>query len=126
MANSIEIDLSDILDEQVQIAKEALEEAQKETADEVVKILKQTSPSGNSRTRKYKNSWKSKIEKGSLSSNVVIYNEKGSLTHLLENGHAIANQFGKYGGRTRAFPHIAPAEEKAKEILLQKIEEKMK
>ncbi len=47
--------------------------------------------------------------------------EPGTAGHLLEFGHAL-----RKGGRTRAFPHIAPAEEKAAQILEKEVEAALK
>jgi len=79
----------------------------KKVAKETVKELKSTSPS---RTDKYAKGWTSTTEKDMASSvGITVHNKKHyRLTHLLENGHALAN-----GGRSRKFPHIKPAEEKA-------------
>lgn len=56
----------------------------------------------------YAKGWTSQYEEGRLSSQGVIYQKDApGLPHLLENGHAKRG-----GGRTRAFPHIAPVEEK--------------
>lgn len=59
-------------------------------------------------TTGYDKGWTTKYEEGRLSASAIIYNKDvPGLAHLLENGHAKRN-----GGRTRAFPHIAPVEEK--------------
>ena len=57
---------------------------------------------------KYAKSWKTKKTKeSSRSLEVTVYSpSRYMLAHLLEHGHAKRG-----GGRTRAFPHIAPAEE---------------
>ena len=59
-------------------------------------------------TTGYASGWTSTVETGRLSAQGVIYNSKTpGLPHLLEFGHALRG-----GGRARAFPHIAPVEEK--------------
>lgn len=71
------------------------------------------------RTGDYRKSWRSKKTAESPSTiTVTVYAGSGQyrLTHLLEKGHAKVN-----GGRTRAFPHIAPAESAAAERLGKKV-----
>lgn len=59
------------------------------------------------KTGKYAKSWAvKKTRETSDSIQVVVHSKRYQLTHLLEFGHA---KWG--GGRTRAFPHIAPAEQ---------------
>ena len=60
------------------------------------------------RTGKYSKSWTTKRTKESSTRlEVTVYSpSRYMLAHLLEHGHAKRN-----GGRTRAFPHIGPAEE---------------
>lgn len=108
MANteSISVQLKTILEEYDEDLKRLVARTCKTVAEETAEEVKNNAISvvGNG---KYARGWKATEKKGGW----VVHNERHyQLTHLLENGHAIANQFGKYGGRTRAFRHIAPAE----------------
>lgn len=89
-----------------------------EAAKECRKALKQTSPKQHG---DYSKSWvisKQKGRPGEPTKYIVHNREHYRLTHLLENGHAKRG-----GGRTRAIPHIAPAEEAAKEKFIQDVED---
>lgn len=74
-------------------------------------------------TGKYKKSWVVKTTKENANAMEVTVHSKNryQLAHLLEFGHAKRG-----GGRTRAFPHIAPAEEAAAELLEKEVEKALK
>ena len=74
-------------------------------------------------TGQYKKSWTVKTTKESANAMEVTVHSKSryQLAHLLEFGHAKRG-----GGRTRAFPHIAPAEEAAAELLEREVEAALK
>lgn len=74
-------------------------------------------------TGKYKKSWTVKTTKENANALEVTVHSKNryQLAHLLEFGHAKRN-----GGRTRAFPHIAPAEAAAAELLEREVEAALK
>ena len=74
-------------------------------------------------TGKYKKSWTVKTTKENANALEVTVHSKNryQLAHLLEFGHAKRN-----GGRTRAFPHIAPAETAAAELLEREVEAALK
>ena len=64
------------------------------------------------------------VPKGRFFKQKVVHNaEHYRLAHLLEKGHVIRNGTGRVYGKTRAFPHIKPVEEWAKEELPRKVEE---
>ena len=74
-------------------------------------------------TGKYKKSWVVKTTKENANAMEVTVHSRNryQLAHLLEFGHAKRG-----GGRTRAFPHIAPAEEAAAELLEKEVEKALK
>lgn len=89
-----------------------------ETSKEAVQQLRSAHPSGSGKYRswdKYNKGWtvkKTKRNKTAQIHNATEY----QLTHLLEKGHAL-----RQGGRTQAFPHIAPVAEKCETELLNNI-----
>ena len=74
-------------------------------------------------TGKYKKSWAVKTTKENANAMEVTVHSRNryQLAHLLEFGHAKRG-----GGRTRAFPHIAPAEAAAVELLEKEVEKALK
>lgn len=99
------------------VATEDMKKAVKEVAKDCKAEIARTAPKN---TGAYAKSWTyATTEQGANNLHVTVYSaKKYYLTHLLENGHVKRG-----GGRTRAFPHIAPAEEKAKQELEEKIVE---
>ena len=75
------------------------------------------------KTGKYKKSWAVKTTKENANAMEVTVHSRNRyrLAHLLEFGHAKRG-----GGRTRAFPHIAPAEAAAAELLEKEVEKALK
>lgn len=72
-------------------------------------------------TGKYKRAWTSTIQKSRIGAEAVIHNKtQYQLTHLLEFGHAKQN-----GGRTRAFVHIAPVNDKVQEQFMRNFEKEI-
>lgn len=90
---------------------EGLKKLAPRVARETAKELNDTSPrdSKSGRHPHYDEQWtSSKLETTRRSQASVVHNRDYGLPHLVEKGHALRG-----GGRTRAQPHIAPAEEKA-------------
>ena len=119
--------ISKMLEEFQGATEEVVEQAVKETAKEAVGELRMANPSGSGKYgswTKYANSWDSKDTTGKrgFGYTTTIYNKKFPwLPHLLEFGHAV-----KGGGRSKAFPHIAPVAEKAEENLIKNIKRRIK
>ncbi|MGG3924906.1 HK97 gp10 family phage protein [Metabacillus fastidiosus] len=83
-----------------------------EVAADLVDDLKQTSPE---KTGAYRMGWRAKR----VGNKMIIHNATHyQLTHLLEKGHAKVN-----GGRVPARVHIRPAEHRAIDDFLTKIEQ---
>lgn len=118
--------ISDILDEFKDATEEAVSYAIIETAEEAVKDLRAANPPGSGKYgswTKYNNGWdRTKLSGKKGNYNSIVHNKKHyQLTHLLEYGHALRG-----GGQARAFPHIAPVNEKCESNLMKNIKKRIK
>lgn len=116
MAKDLYIALSKTLEDYSKEVQDEVEGVAEEVAEEIAQELKQNSPK---KTGKYARGWRLKKEsQPGVGARYIVHNAtSGQLTHLLEFGHSTLN-----GGRTKAQPHIAPAERKAQESFVNKLE----
>ena len=120
MAQTVRIDqLADAvmkgLEDYANLAADDLKRDVQKAGKAVKQQIESTAPK---KTGKYAKSWAvKKTRESSDSIQVVVHSKRYQLTHLLEFGHAKRG-----GGRTRAFPHIAPAEQAGIEQLKRDIE----
>ena len=108
------------LTEYRELSTDAMKKAVKAAGNTVRSEIRKTAPV---KTGRYAKSWVYRTTaENSTGIQVTVYSpNRYMLAHLLEHGHALRN-----GGRTRAFPHIAPAEEKGEEQLMTDIEHALK
>ncbi|MCD7751560.1 MAG: HK97 gp10 family phage protein [Lachnospiraceae bacterium] len=108
------------LQEYADLAAEEMKTAVKKTATAVKKEISANAPV---KTGTYAKSWTTKkTAEDSQSLQMTVYSKnRYQLAHLLEKGHA-----NRGGGRTKAYPHIALAEETGAETLQQLIETALK
>ena len=108
------------LQEYADLATEDLKKAVKKAGDEAKKDIQANAPV---KTGAYKKSWTVKTTKETSNAMEVVVHSRNryQLAHLLEFGHAKRG-----GGRTKAIPHIAPAEKRAAEILEREVEAALK
>jgi hypothetical protein len=125
MSQTVSIDeIGDVimneLEKYADLAADDLKDAVKETAASVRKDIQANAPVD---TGKYKKSWSVKnVHEDSESIDLVVHSRnRYQIAHLLEHGHAKRG-----GGRVPAKPHIASAEERGNEKLVQTIEQKLK
>lgn len=117
--------LNDILNEYRDDLNEGMEEVFEDIGTVTLQKIRQTSQMGGITTptfndRRYSKGWAKTVEKHKLSGNfkATVYNKKYyRLTHLLEFEHST-----RFGGRTKAHPHIAPVQEEMDDISVTKIE----
>ena len=104
-------------------AKLATDDLKKDVQKAGKKVKEQIESTAPKKTGKYSKSWAvKKMRETSDSIQVVVHSKnRYQLTHLLEFGHAKRG-----GGRTRAFPHIEPAEQAGMEQLMRDIENDLK
>ena len=101
MASAIQEELYKYRDLAADKTKKAVKKAGKTVKEEI-------SGSAPVKTGRYAKSWTTRVTaEDSQSISLVVYSpSRYMLAHLLENGHAKRG-----GGRVRAIPHIAPAEQ---------------
>ena len=117
MSQTIRIEeLAEVIEEQLEeyaaVTAETLKTAVQHAGNTAKAAIKDTAPKN---TGKYAKSWRTKKTQESADSiQVTVYSpSRYQIAHLLEHGHAKRG-----GGRVRAIPHIAPAEELAEEQLM--------
>jgi hypothetical protein len=125
MSRTVSIDemdnaIMEELEKYADLAADELKAAVKETAASVRKDIQAGAPVD---TSKYKKSWSVKnVREDSESIELVVHSRnRYQIAHLLEHGHAKRG-----GGRVAAKPHIASAEQRGNEKLVQTIEQKLK
>lgn len=110
-ADELAITVGEMLAEYAGLTEEVVETAAKQTLKDARTDVTARSPRGSRAAQdNYANSWRVDrpkwTKKGVLRGRV--YSEQYQLTHLLEHGHAM-----RQGGRAKAIPHIAPANDAA-------------
>lgn len=92
-----------------QACSEEVKEVVKDAAKKARTELKRTSPK---RTGDYAKKWSMKVTKeNSTSVEVVIYDKRYSLVHLLEKGHQL-RKGGRSFGEVKPIEHVTPVQEK--------------
>ena len=108
------------LDEYADVTTEQVKKAVRKAGNTVRREIQENAPKN---TGDYAKSWAvKKVRESPRTLELVVHSKnRYQLTHLLEFGHCLRN-----GGRTRAIPHIAPAEEKGIEQLEKQIERSLR
>lgn len=107
-ADQLSNEMSDLLRTFNGKVSESVEFAASQAASEAISIIR----SGSATPRNNGDYAKSWTKKKLSDASYVVYSKKPNLPHLLEKGHLIVS-YGKKHGRTKARPHIKPAEEKS-------------
>lgn len=124
MANSFTADVIEIVEDYSSKVKGVAEECTAQAAKDTARRLRNVT---NPRlTGEYAKGW---AVKKKASDTYIVYNKTApGLTHLLENGHAVANQYGNYGhpnGRVKGIKHIEPAAEEGAAELIAEVERRL-
>ena len=101
------------------VTTDELKDTIKKAGKDAAKEIKQTAPK---KSGKYAKSWTSRaIKETATNIEVSVYSSsRYQLAHLLEHGHALRG-----GGRAKAIPHIAPAEENAERQIESELRRKL-
>ncbi len=106
--------IADVLNKYRGMVRDGVEDEMEGAAAIAMRIVRDKSPV---RSGKYKKGWKLYREKakfkGQLQTLTVYNKTQYRLIHLLEYGHQTAK-----GTRTKAYPHVQPAEDAAEKALI--------
>lgn len=94
LAEIIVNDMQDVIDDDV----EALEGNAHAAGRKAVRLLRERSRKRVHHGGSYAKAWTSDVETDETGTSCTVHNRQYQLTHLLEKGHAIANQSGRYPG----------------------------
>lgn len=122
MSKSLLDQYQELLKEYKKEVEDAIEEAAGDASEYTLQLVKKESPYTPAKMRDpwrkgkthYRSGWKINYENiGGLVGRFEIYNAKEpTLTHLLENGHAVAPGWQyRFGKHVEGKPHIKPSEE---------------
>jgi len=119
LTSSIEKALSDYSGAVLGDVREAVQDVGKETVDEIRERARAYG------WKDYAKTWTVKTEAlghGAVGEKAIVHARTGGyqIAHLLERSHPLRG-----GGRSRAFPHIEPAENKAENRLFNLIRQKI-
>lgn len=103
MSDYIKIDDLDLiivnsLEEVMNEDTNELELSVKAAGQKAVRLLKQRSRKKKRHGGSYAKAWSCHFDSNIMGTSCTVYNKQASLTHLLEKGHAIKNQYGTYPG----------------------------
>lgn len=112
------VQLDRALSEFCEEENEKLQKCMKTAAQHCKADLKNTTPRSSASGKHLADGWRIKKSEKRGSCSYIIYNAtKPGLTHLLENGHMVRNQFGSYG-RKSGTGFMKEAEAKANDELI--------
>lgn len=94
LAEIIVNDMQDVIDDDVA----ALEGNARAAGQKAVRLLRERSRKRVHHGGSYAKAWTSDVETDETGTSCTVHNRQYQLTHLLEKGHAIANQSGRYPG----------------------------
>lgn len=94
LAEIIVNDMQDVIDDDA----EALEGNARAAGQKAVRLLRERSRKRVHHGGSYAKAWTSDVETDETGTSCTVHNRQYQLTHLLEKGHAIANQSGRYPG----------------------------
>lgn len=119
-----DINIADELQKMMADYAEEVMEATERVGEKVSQKAAQSLQAKSPKDRpKYANGWTSrKTEQGTYE----VYNSTHpGLTHILEKGHVVANQYGATGKRVKARKHIRPVEQESVKEYYEKIVEEV-